>query len=116
MLRESNFLRCAAYCRAFNKHIACRSVKIRQRAGSEIEDVAREPSNSRAKLDQPERIRATHSLPHFAELASEQAAENGMNVNARVVVRKSLRFGPAVIAVLGMAETGLHVIRKRNWA
>lgn len=48
-------------------------------------------------------------LPHLGKLASQQAAEDGMDVDAGVVVGETLRFAATVIAMHRMVEALAHV-------
>ena len=95
--------------RAFHRNIAKALIKLRQAGLSELEDVASETTNTGASFDE-EKFRGTIQLaPHFSELAGEQAAENGMDIDAGVVVGETLRFSATVIAMHRVVETLAHI-------
>ena len=96
--------------RAFDGNVAERLIELRQIGLSEFEDVAGETTDACAGFNEKKFRGTIQLLPHFSELASEQAAENWMNIDAGVVVGETLRFSAAVIAMHRVVETLAHVL------
>src|SRR5207344_811041 len=89
---------------------AKRLVELRQMRLSKFEDVTSKTTDAGAGFDKKKFGGSVQLLPHFSELASEQAAENGMDIDAGVVVGETLRFSAAVIAMHRVVETLAHVL------
>ena len=75
----------------------------------EFEDVAGEAAGAGGGFNEKKFGGAIELLPHFGELACEEAAENGMDVDAGVVVAEAADFGLRIVAVYRMVETFAHV-------
>ena len=73
----------------FDRDIFERRIKFGKRPRAEIQNVPGQAAGSRAGLNHDERARRAQQLPHFRKLAREEASENRMHVNARVIVPKS---------------------------
>lgn len=95
--------------RAFDGNVANRLVELRQMRLSKFEDVASKTTDAGAGFNEKKFRWTIQLLPHFGELASQQAAENRMNIDAGVVVGETLRFSAAVIAMHRVVETLAHV-------
>jgi hypothetical protein len=83
-----------------------------------VEDVAGKESAAGAKFQDFKLRRAVECLPHFVELAGEQAAEDGVHVAWGIEVPGfSELIGVARIITLGgVVKADLHVARKREGA
>ena len=60
--------------------------------------------------------KAIELLPHFGELAGEEAAEDGMNVNAGDVIAEAAGFGLRIVTVEGMVQAFAHIFGKGDGA
>ncbi len=99
----------AARTRALDRDVAKRMVELRKLRLSKFEDMAGETANASADFDKKKFGGTIELLPHFGELASQQAAENRMNIHAGVVVGETLRFTTTVITMHRVVETLAHV-------
>jgi hypothetical protein len=106
----------AAGRRALHSDIVESLIELRQLRLGKLKDVTGEPAHSRAGFYKKKIAGAIQSLPHFSELASQQAAEDGMHIHTGVIVRETLGFFPAVIAIHGVVEALAHVFSEGDGA
>ena len=107
--REASRKLVAAGRRALDSDVAKRVVKLRKLGLRKFEDVAGEPAHASASFDKKKFGGTIKLLPHFGELASQQAAKDGMDIDTGVVVGETLRFTTTVITMHRVVETLAHV-------
>lgn len=107
--REASRKLVAAGRRALDSDVAKSVVKLRKLGLRKFEDVAGEPAHASASFDKKKFGGTIKLLPHFGELASQQAAKDGMDIDTGVVVGETLRFTTTVITVHRVVETLAHV-------
>ena len=114
MARQMRRMRFAPARRALHSGIFERSIKGRQSARREVQNVSRKPPVSRARFHGRKTFRLAERFPHLRKLAHQQPPEDGMHVHAGVVIAESPRFGAVVVAMPRMIQTLAHGIGKRH--
>src|SRR5216683_5367980 len=90
--------------------------KIGQMSVREFEDVACEAAGAGGGFDEQKFGGAIELLPHFGELAGKETAEDGVDVDAGVVVAEAAGFGLGIVTVNGMVEALAHVFGEGDGA
>ena len=82
----------------------------------EFEDVAGEAAGAGGGFDEQEFAGAIELVPHFGELAGEETAEDGVDVDAGVIVAEATGFGLRIVAVDRVVKALAHVFGKGDGA
>ena len=106
----------AARGRTLHGHIAQRGVKVRQLLLREFQNVLRQTAHARGGFHQQKLGGAIELLPHFGELARQQAAKDRMHVGTGVVIGEARGFRLAVVTVNRMVKALPHVLGKGDGA